>query len=120
MSRYLHAFALLCALSGCMDDPETAPKDQGSRIETLIPNVADREGVFAFIPIYEGNAIGSFHLTWEPTKITEQETIRLASDICAHAGLGPVAIRKAVTGNRIARTHDDEIRDVQDAWFGCE
>ena len=118
--RFLTPILMALFVAGCSVDPEVAAERRAVLNEGLIPNPADRDGVFLAHPLGSGGSISAVYFVWEPSKISETKARQIVSGICARSGRsGPISIDKDLeTGTRTLP--DGKTIDVREVIFGCE
>ena len=85
MKNYLFlALASIFALTGCAS-PEQASQNRETHMARLLPNPADREGIFLIFPASDKLIIKYF-----PNVVSESQILRRVAPICQSMGRQPV------------------------------
>ena len=118
--RFLTPILMALFVAGCTVDPQAKAEKRADLIEGLIPNPADRDGVYLVYPFENAGSISALYFVWEPSKISETKARQIVSGICARAGRsGSISIDKDLgTGTRTLP--DGKTIAVREVWFGCE
>ncbi len=84
--RFLTPILMGLFVVGCSVDPQVAAERRAKDIESLIPNPADRDGVYLVYPYAGAGSFTAITFFWEPSKISENKARQIVSGICARAG----------------------------------
>ncbi len=118
--HFLTPILMTLFVAGCSVDPQAAAERRAKDIESLIPNPADRDGVYLVYPYAGAGSFSAITFMWEPSKISETKARQIVSGICARAGRsGSISIKKD-TGTSTRTLPDGKTITIRDVWFGCE